>query len=215
MLFDFEHYHDPELTPRKKWQQKTVILDAQLAEEKQRYLLLTQENAQIKAQLEKELLALSSKLRESDGEVVTLKDRLNQELRLKEEYHMQFKRAQFDLEKMQERFQTERTEFRDKVASMESQHEARQDRLNNLGDQLDSANSEIRSLTDEIHRLKNTVVNKDSQNQQLEKFYEKEKERREAETSELRRMLDEEKARAVAAIREAEQNSTKIFMFER
>ena len=128
---------------------------------------------------------------------------------------MQFKRAQFDLEKMQERFQTERTEFRDKVASMESQHEARQDRLNNLSDQLDSANTEIRSLTDEIHRLKNTVVNKDSQNQQLEKFYEKEKERREAETSELRRMLDEEKARAVAAIREAEQNSTKIFMFER
>ena len=28
-------------------------------------------------------------------------------------------------------------------------------------------------------------------------------------------MLDEEKARAVAAIREAEQNSTKIYMFER
>ena len=48
------------------------------------------------------------------------------------------------------------------------------------------------------------MVNKDSQNQQLEKFYEKEKERREAETGELRRMLDEEKARAVAAIREAE-----------
>lgn len=59
------------------------------------------------------------------------------------------------------------------------------------------------------------MVNKDSQNQQLEKFYEKEKERREAETGELRRMLDEEKARAVAAIREAEQNSTKIYMFER
>ena len=70
-------------------------------------------------------------------------------------------------------------------------------------------------LKDENHRLKNTVVNKDSQNQQLEKFYEKEKERREAETGELRRMLDEEKARAVAAIREAEQNSTKIYMFER
>jgi len=27
-------------------------------------------------------------------------------------------------------------------------------------------------------------------------------------------MLDEEKARAIAAVREAEQNSTKIFMFE-
>ena len=34
LLFDFEHYHDPELTPRKKWRQKTAILDAQLAEEK-------------------------------------------------------------------------------------------------------------------------------------------------------------------------------------
>jgi len=57
-------------------------------------------------------------------------------------------------------------------------------------------------------------VNKDSQNQQLEKFYEKEKERRETETGELRRMLDEEKARAIAAVREAEQNSTKIYMFQ-
>ena len=28
LLFDFEHYHDPELTPRSKWQQKTAILDA-------------------------------------------------------------------------------------------------------------------------------------------------------------------------------------------
>ena len=57
----------------------------------------------MKAQLEKELLALSSKLREADSEVSTLKDRLNQELRLKEEYHMSYKRAQFDLDKVQER----------------------------------------------------------------------------------------------------------------
>ena len=35
LLFDFEHYQDPELTPRKKWQQRVAILDAQLAEEKQ------------------------------------------------------------------------------------------------------------------------------------------------------------------------------------
>lgn len=73
----------------------------------------------------------------------------------------------------------------------------------------------MRSLTDENHRLTNTVVNKDSQCIQLEKFYEKEKERREAETGELRRMLDEEKARAIASVREAEQSSTKIYMFER
>jgi len=31
LLFDFEHYHDPELTPRKKWVQKSAILEAQLA----------------------------------------------------------------------------------------------------------------------------------------------------------------------------------------
>ena len=80
---------------------------------------------------------------------------------------------------------------------------------------LDDAQDEISRLKDENHRLKSTVVNKDSQNQQLEKFLELEKQRREAETGELRRMLDEEKARAVAAIREAEQNTTKIFMFER
>ena len=151
----------------------------------------------MKAQLEKELLALSSKLRESDAEVGTLKERLNQELRLKEEYHMSFKRAQYDLDKVQERVQNERTEFREKVGSLEDDREVKQNQLN-------SANGENRNLIDENHRLKNTVVNKDSQNQQLEKFYEKEKERREAETGELRRMLDEEKARAVAAIREAE-----------
>lgn len=81
--------------------------------------------------------------------------------------------------------------------------------------QLEELNAEVSLLKDENHRLKNTVVNKDSQNQQLEKFFEMEKQRREAETGELRRMLEEEKSRAVAAIREAEQNTTKIFMFER
>lgn len=57
----------------------------------------------MKSQLEKELLTLSSKLREQEAENVTLKDRLQQEIRLKEEYHMQFKRAQFDSDKAQER----------------------------------------------------------------------------------------------------------------
>ena len=74
LLFDFEHYHDPELTPRKKWQQKTVILDAQLAEEKKKLQLLSQESAQMKAQFEKEFLALSSKLRECESEAQVLKD---------------------------------------------------------------------------------------------------------------------------------------------
>ena len=121
---------------------------------------------------------------------------------------MSFKRAQFDLEKVQERVQDERNSYRDKIEQLESGALIRQEKL-------ESHQREIETLKDENHRLKNTVVNKDSQNQQLEKFYEKEKERREAETGELRRMLDEEKARAVAAIREAEQGTTKIYMFQR
>ena len=121
---------------------------------------------------------------------------------------MSFKRAQFDLDKVQERINEERTQYRDKVGALEDASEEKQIQLNRQ-------NEEIRGLTDENHRLKNTIVNKDSQNQQLEKFYEKEKERREAETGELRRMLDDEKARAVAAVREAEQASTKIYMFEK
>ena len=48
-----------------------------------------------------------------------LKDRLQQEIRLKEEYHMSFKRAQFDLDKDKERVQTERLQFREKVDMLE------------------------------------------------------------------------------------------------
>lgn len=48
---------------------------------------------------------------------------------------------------------------------------------------------ESEKLKDENHRLRNTIVNKDSQNQSLQQFVDREKERREAETSELRRMF--------------------------
>lgn len=44
LLFDFDHYHDPELTPRRKWQQKTAILDAHLEEEKQKLQQMTLEH---------------------------------------------------------------------------------------------------------------------------------------------------------------------------
>ena len=80
----------------------------------------------MKAQLEKELLALSSKLRESDTECATLKASHGQETRLKEEYHMSFKRAQFDLDKVQERINTERTQYRDKVDALENACEEKQ-----------------------------------------------------------------------------------------
>ena len=100
LLFNFEHYYDPELTPRKNWQTKVVNLDSLLEQEKEKFTQLKQENAETKADLEKQILALSSKLKESESENFQLKERLTQEERLKEEYHRSFKRAQFDLEKI-------------------------------------------------------------------------------------------------------------------
>ena len=44
-------------------------------------------------------------------------------------------------------------------------------------------------MTAETHRLKNTIVNKDSANETLKLLSGNEKERREAETGELRRLL--------------------------
>jgi len=43
---------------------------------------------------------------------------------------------------------------------------------------------------------------------------EKERERRQSETNELRRLFDKEQDRAVFAIREAEKNSTKVESFQ-
>jgi hypothetical protein len=58
--------------------------------------------------------------------------------------------------------------------------------------QLDMNVGEINELKDENHRLRNTIVNKDSQNQSLQQFLDKEKERREAEVGELRRLVTSE-----------------------
>lgn len=30
LLFDFDHNYDPQLTPRRPWQQKVITLDAKL-----------------------------------------------------------------------------------------------------------------------------------------------------------------------------------------
>ena len=48
-----------------------------------------------------------------------------------------------------------------------------------------------------------------------ERLRSQEKERREAETGELRKLLAQEQRRSEEAVREAEQASTKIFMYER
>ena len=84
---------------------------------------------------------------------------------------MSFKRAQFDLDKNNERILTERNQFRDKINNLEDSCESKQNQLN-------EANREIATLKDEGHRLKHTIVNKDSENQRIEKFLELEKERR-------------------------------------
>lgn len=63
-------------------------------------------------------------------------------------------------------------------------------------------------MKDENNRLRSTVVNKDSQNQALQQFLDKERERRETETNELRRIVSAEQDRAINAIREAERYAT-------
>ena len=87
--------------------------------------------------------------------------------------------------------------------------------MNQKQDNLDDANNEIKGLKDENHRLKSAIVNKDSENQSLLKQATKEKEIREAESGKLERMLNSEQTRVITAVREAEQSSTKILMYER
>lgn len=62
---------------------------------------------------------LSSKLKESEKEVGSLKDRLTQEERLKDEYHMSFKRTQFDLDKLQTRHASEKESITQKLHKTE------------------------------------------------------------------------------------------------
>jgi len=59
-------------------------------------------------------------------------------------------------------------------------------------------------VKDENQRLKHTIVNKDSANQSLQQIVDREKERREIETNELRKMFQIEQERAIKAVREAE-----------
>lgn len=89
------------------------------------------------------------------------------------------------MEKVQGRTQDERGSLQTRLQLLESDLRQRQDDLN-------AKHAEVNTLKDENHRLKSAVVNKDSENVSLQQFLEKEKERRVAETGELRRMLSEE-----------------------
>ena len=64
--------------------------------------------------------------------------------------------------------------------------------VNTKQDNLDDANSEIKSLKDENHRLKSAIINKDSENQSLQLQVDKERERREVESGKLEQMLNVE-----------------------
>ena len=64
-------------------------------------------------------------------------------------------------------------------------------------------------MKDENLRLRNSNVNKDSQLQTLQTLQDREKERRVAQTEELRSQLTREQDRALLAVREAEQNAAK------
>ena len=80
--------------------------------------------------------------------------------------------------------------------------------------ELYASKAEIDQLKDETNRLREAIINKDNRNQILEMSVEKERERRQSETNELRRLFDKEQDRAVFAIREAEKSSTRVESFQ-
>jgi hypothetical protein len=89
-LFNFDHCYDPALTPRKGWQQKVTHLETLYEQEREKVSLGKTDSINMKIELERQLLLLSTKLKESESQVDLLKDRLAQEERLKEDYHKQF-----------------------------------------------------------------------------------------------------------------------------
>ena len=66
LLFDFNHNYDPELTPRRSWQQKVKQLEAQLDQINQKHSSEIKLNDQQKLELEKSILILSNKLEASE-----------------------------------------------------------------------------------------------------------------------------------------------------
>ncbi len=66
LLFDFNHNYDPELTPRRAWQQKVQTLEARLDQVTQKLSSEVKIQAQEKKELETQLLILSNKLEASE-----------------------------------------------------------------------------------------------------------------------------------------------------
>lgn len=65
-------------------------------------------------------------------------------------------------------------------------------------------NYELNTLKDENNKLKYAIVNKDSENSTLRSLLDKEKERRETETNELRKLFNSEQDKTIKAVRESE-----------
>ena len=66
LLFDFNHNYDPELTPRRSWQQRVKQLEAQLDQINQKHSSEIKLNDQQRLELEKSILILSNKLEASE-----------------------------------------------------------------------------------------------------------------------------------------------------
>lgn len=101
LMFDFEHNRDPSLTPRREWQQKVQLLENKIEDFTKKANQERDVFREEKFELEKQILALDTKLKESERAVFAVQTQHDQEVALKEEYHKQAKRAQFDLERLQ------------------------------------------------------------------------------------------------------------------
>jgi hypothetical protein len=62
----------------------------------------------VRMELERQLLLMSGKLKQTEAQVDVERNKAEQEEKLKEEYHKQFQRVKFDLDKISDRHNAEK-----------------------------------------------------------------------------------------------------------
>ena len=62
LLFDFEHNYDPQLTPRRKWEQKVIVLKTKLDESESELTKYKTTHYKERNDLEKQMIILDQKV---------------------------------------------------------------------------------------------------------------------------------------------------------
>lgn len=118
-LFNFDHHYDPELTPRKGWQQRVTNIESLYEQEKQFKSDLEQDWQKDKQNLTSQLATVKEKLSGAENKANGLE---KENLALKqhnEELIKSGKRMKEDLDKLTQRLQSEKTEFNHRITNLE------------------------------------------------------------------------------------------------